>query len=62
MAVPKKRTSKSAKGMRRSHDHLTFSEAVDVCENCGETHLRHRVCAKCGFYRGRPVLAIASEA
>jgi large subunit ribosomal protein L32 len=56
MAVPKKRTSKSRKGMRRAHDHLTFVAAVEVCPKCGEPKLRHRVCAECGTYRGQQVI------
>lgn len=56
MAVPKKRTSKSRKGMRRSHDGLTFSAAVTVCEDCGELKLMHRVCPSCGKYRGVQVI------
>lgn len=57
MAVPKKRTSKSVKGMRRAHDFLTFSAATEVCEGCGELKLRHHVCAGCGQYRGKQVVA-----
>lgn len=52
MAVPKKRTSKSVRNMRRSHDALTplnFSK----CSNCGAPRLPHSVCESCGFYKGR---------
>lgn len=56
MPVPKKRTSKSRKGMRRAHDHLSFDAAVEVCETCGEPKLRHRVCTECGTYRGEQVM------
>lgn len=55
MPVPKKRTSKSVKGMRRSHDALHFTAAVEVCDHCGSTRRRHHVCATCGWYRGRAV-------
>ena len=57
MAVPKKRTSKSRKGMRRSHDALKFTENVIECENCGELKLRHHVCDACGTYRGLQVFS-----
>lgn len=53
MAVPKKRTSKSRRNMRRSHDSLTFSAAVEICTECGELKQRHRLCEECGSYRGR---------
>jgi large subunit ribosomal protein L32 len=55
MAVPKKRTSKSRKGMRRSHHALTFTEAVHDCSNCGELKRYHHVCESCGHYRGTQV-------
>lgn len=54
MALPKKRTSHSRKGMRRSH-HKVDTPAVIYCE-CGEPTLPHRVCPSCGTYRGRQVL------
>ncbi len=53
MAVPKKRTSKSRRNMRRSHDALKFTAAVEVCPDCGELKERHHVCPSCGTYRGR---------
>jgi large subunit ribosomal protein L32 len=56
MAVPKKRTSKMRKNMRRAHDHLTFTAAVDLCPSCGEIKLLHRVCMACGSYKGQQVL------
>ena len=61
MAVPKKRTSKSRKGMRRSHDALSFSAAVQDCPNCGTLKLRHHVCENCGQYRGEQVLEGSDE-
>ncbi|WP_022661298.1 50S ribosomal protein L32 [Paucidesulfovibrio longus] len=54
MALPKKRTSHSRKGMRRSH-HKVETPNVVYCE-CGEPSLPHRVCPSCGTYRGRQVL------
>ena len=60
MAVPKKRTSKSKRNMRRSHDALKRTFAV-VCPSCGEPSLRHRACAACGEYRGRQVAKAQDE-
>lgn len=51
MALPKKRTSKSKKGMRRSHDKVAVPNVI-YCE-CGEPTLSHRLCAACGTYKGR---------
>lgn len=61
MAVPKKRTSRRRRDMRRSHDALTFSAAVEECPSCGASKLRHRVCEECGTYRGRKVLEVESD-
>ena len=59
MPVPKKRTSRSLRNMRRSHDHLTVNHAVQECPNCGALSQRHHVCPSCGFYKGRAVFADA---
>jgi large subunit ribosomal protein L32 len=56
MAVPKKRTSKRRKGMRRSHDHLHHTAASMLCPACGELKLMHHVCGSCGVYRGEQIL------
>ncbi|MFM7203238.1 MAG: 50S ribosomal protein L32 [Myxococcota bacterium] len=56
MAVPKQKTSKSRRDMRRSHLALRVNNAIESCTNCGEPKLRHRVCMKCGYFRGRNVL------
>ncbi|MFT5679718.1 MAG: large subunit ribosomal protein L32 [Myxococcota bacterium] len=63
MAVPKKRTSKSRKGMRRAHDFLTPNAASEYCDSCGELKLLHHICASCGVYRGVQVIAqpVATE-
>ncbi|MFN3580529.1 MAG: 50S ribosomal protein L32 [Pseudomonas sp.] len=54
MAVQQNKKSRSARGMRRSHDSLT-SAALSVDSTTGETHLRHHVTPD-GFYRGRQVV------
>ncbi len=59
MAVPKKRTSKRRRDMRRSHHAIRFTGAVESCPACGELKLRHRVCEHCGTYRGRKLLDVA---
>jgi large subunit ribosomal protein L32 len=60
MAVPKKKTSKSRRNMRRSHHALTAVGSVE-CSNCGEIKRPHHVCAACGHYDGREVVATAAE-
>jgi len=56
MAVPKKKTSPSRRGMRRSHEALS-SSAHHECPNCGELKRPHHVCSHCGSYDGREVVA-----
>jgi large subunit ribosomal protein L32 len=55
MAVPKKKTSKSRRNMRRSH-HALSAAVSSECSNCGEIKLSHHVCSDCGQYDGRDVI------
>jgi large subunit ribosomal protein L32 len=55
MAVPKRKTSKSVRNMRRSHHALTIKNSAE-CSNCGEPVMPHNVCAACGHYDGRSVI------
>ncbi|MDR2557711.1 MAG: 50S ribosomal protein L32 [Mycoplasmataceae bacterium] len=55
--VAQRRTSKSRKGMRRSHDALTAVKTAK-CPKCGKPIKPHRVCPYCGYYRNRKVLDI----
>jgi len=56
MAVPKKKTSKSRRDMRRSHHALAGATYVE-CANCGELTRPHHVCDACGHYHGREVVS-----
>ena len=60
MAVPKRRTSKTAKRKRRTHFKLNVPGMV-ICPNCGEMKLSHRVCKECGHYNGRAVVEAKEE-
>ncbi len=55
MAVPKRKTSPSRRGMRQSHQALPV-EARSECGNCGELKRPHHVCGQCGHYDGREVV------
>ncbi len=59
MAVPKRKKSKSRKGMRRAHLALS-TRSLSSCSNCNNQKLPHRICPHCGFYKGSEVIAIAS--
>lgn len=56
MAVPKKKTSKSKKNMRRAHDAVT-APGISTCPQCQEPKLPHRVCANCGTYKGKEIIS-----
>ncbi len=57
MAVPKKKTSQARRDQRRSHHALKGPKLVR-CPNCDQPHVPHRVCAKCGYYKGRTVVTV----
>lgn len=55
MAVPKRKTSKSRRDMRRSHHALTAANWVED-QSTGEPVRRHHVDLRTGMYRGRQVI------
>jgi large subunit ribosomal protein L32 len=55
MAVPKKKTSKSKRDMRRAHDALV-APGMSTCPQCKEPKQPHRVCPSCGTYKGREIV------
>ncbi|MDH5542677.1 MAG: 50S ribosomal protein L32 [Nitrospinota bacterium] len=57
MPVPKKKTSRSKRGMRRSHDKVSQPN-YSVCPNCQETKMPHHVCPRCGMYGDKEVIAV----
>ena len=61
MAVPKKKTSKSKRDMRRAHDSLVAANPAE-CSNCGELKRPHHVCGACGHYDAREVVASTAAA
>lgn len=56
MAVPKRKTSKSKRDMRRSHGGIT-PVSVAVCKNCGEIVMQHTICKACGHYNGKEIVS-----
>jgi large subunit ribosomal protein L32 len=55
MAVPKKKTSKSKRNMRRSADALSAPAYIED-KTSGELRRPHHVDLKTGMYRGRQIL------
>ena len=60
MAVPKKKISKSRRGMRRAHQALVGVSSSE-CSNCGEPKLPHHICGSCGHYDQREVISSPIE-
>jgi large subunit ribosomal protein L32 len=61
MAVPKRKTSPSRRGMRRSADALKRPAYVED-KDSGELRRPHHVDLKSGMYRGRQILKAKKEA
>ena len=55
MAVPKKKASKSRTRRRRAINMALTLPTLVECNSCGNRIQRHRVCPKCGHYRGKQI-------
>lgn len=55
MPVPFRRTSKTRKAKRRTHQRATMP-TIKTCDNCGSQIKPHTVCKECGFYKGKEVI------
>ena len=55
MAVPKRKTTRSRAGKRRSHIKFSPKNAIED-KKWGEYRLSHHIDLKTGFYKGRQVL------
>ena len=55
MAVPKRKTTKSRAGKRRSHLKVSSKNIIED-KKSGEYRLSHHLDLKTGFYKGRQVL------
>ncbi|MBW1866983.1 MAG: 50S ribosomal protein L32 [Deltaproteobacteria bacterium] len=60
MAVPKRKTSKSKRDKRRTHQ-KTEAPTLSNCPQCGEAVLPHHACPSCGSYKGRTVIEVDEE-
>ncbi len=58
MAVPKYKTSKSRTRRRRVINMRLAEPTLSTCSNCGNPVLRHRLCGKCGYYRGNQIIEV----
>ena len=55
MPVPKRKTSKSKRDKRRTHQKVAAPNVTE-CPQCGEATLSHHACPSCGTYKGRSVI------
>ncbi|MDR2097957.1 MAG: 50S ribosomal protein L32 [Spirochaetaceae bacterium] len=56
MAVPRAKTSKARTSRRQTINMRLEAPLTVECGSCGNKILRHRVCPKCGFYRGKQII------
>lgn len=61
MAVPKKKTSKSRKKMRRRANMKVTLPQMTKCSECGELTPSHRACIHCGYYKSKPVVEVKQD-
>jgi large subunit ribosomal protein L32 len=62
MAVPRVNTSKARTRRRQSIHMKLVAPSLVECSTCGNKILLHRVCPKCGFYRGKQIIVPESKA
>ncbi len=56
MAVPRANTSKARTRRRQGINMKLTAPNLVECSGCGNLIMSHRVCPKCGFYKGRQVI------
>lgn len=57
MAVPKRRTSKMKKRLRRAGQRWRAPQ-FKACPECGSRVPSHIACPSCGYYKDRQVLSV----
>ncbi len=60
MGLPKRKVSHARQGDRRSHHALSVPSLVE-CSHCHEMKRSHHACPSCGYYDGRPALALKKK-
>ena len=57
MAVPKHKTSNMRARKRVANNSKITAPNLVSCPQCHELKVSHKVCPKCGYYDGKPVVA-----
>lgn len=60
MPIPFRRTSKTRKAKRRTHQDAEKPTTI-MCTNCGKNIKPHTVCKYCGQYKGKKVIKAKDE-
>ncbi len=58
MAVPKRKTSKARRDKRRASNIKMKAPNLVECPQCHAPNVPHRVCAACGYYKGKEVIEV----
>ena len=54
--VPKRKHSQARRDKRRSNVWKLEAPTLVKCPQCGELKVPHKVCGKCGYYKGQEVI------
>ena len=57
MPLPKRQHSKARGRKRRTHWKIRIP-SFSRCPQCQKSIIPHRVCPFCGYYKGKPIVAI----
>jgi large subunit ribosomal protein L32 len=57
VAVPKRKTTRAKRDSRRAH-WKGQPPTYNLCPQCRQPKLPHRVCANCGYYGGRQAVEV----
>ena len=61
MSVPKQRHTKGRRDRKRKRFAIS-AKNTQKCSKCGEQIMPHRLCPKCGFYKGKEVIDTLKKA
>jgi large subunit ribosomal protein L32 len=57
MGNPARKMSKAKRDSRRAQTFKVSAPGITECPQCHEMKLAHRVCKKCGYYKGKEVVS-----
>ena len=57
MAVPKRKTPKAKRDMRRSPNMKKSLPGISICPQCHQPKLPHRESPTCNYYDGKEIVA-----